>query len=39
MYTDSGFVMNLAEWQGKYNRITIDKMALGLNGKRLYSIS
>ena len=39
LYSNLGFVKNLAQWQGAYNRITIDKQALGLNGKRLYSIS
>lgn len=38
-YTDIGFVRNLAKWQGAYNRITTQQMALGLNGKRLYSVS
>lgn len=38
-YTDIGFVRNLAKWQGAYGRITTQQMALGLNGKRLYSVS
>ena len=38
-YQKLGFVINLAKWQGQYNRITTQQMSLGLNGKRLYSIS
>jgi hypothetical protein len=38
-YSDLGFVRDLAKWQGAYNRIHTQQMALGLNGKRLYSIS
>ena len=38
-YPDNGFIKQLAEWQGMYNRITVQNMALGLNGKQLFSIS
>lgn len=38
-YSNIGFVKNLAKWQGVYNRITTQQMALGLNGKRLYAVS
>lgn len=38
-YPDNGFVKQLATWQGLYNRITVQNMALGLNGKQLFSIS
>lgn len=33
------FVTNLANAEGLYRRITTQQMALGLNGKKLYSIS
>jgi len=32
-------VRDLAKWQGAYSRITTQQMALGLNGKRLFSVS
>mgnify|MGYP006342555241 CR=1 FL=1 len=35
----NGFVKDLATYQGIYNRLTVNNMALGLNGKRLYSES
>lgn len=38
-YSDNGFIKQLATWQGMYNRITVQNMALGLNGKQLFSIS
>jgi len=38
-YEKVGFVIELAKWQGEYNRITTQQMSLGLNGKRLYSVS
>ena len=38
-YSKNGFVKDLATYQGVYNRLTINNMALGLNGKRLYSYS
>lgn len=38
-YVKIGFVKNLAKWQGAYNRITTQQMALGLSGKRLFSVS
>lgn len=38
-YPDNGFIKQLATWQGMYNRITVQNMALGLNGKQLFSIS
>jgi len=38
-YSNNGFVKDLATYQGIYNRLTINNMALGLNGKKLYSYS
>lgn len=38
-YSKIGFVNELGNWQGAYDRITTETMAYGLNGKRLYSIS
>lgn len=38
-YSNIGFVKDLGNWMGEYNRITTQQMALGLNGKKLYSIS
>lgn len=38
-YPDNGFIKQLAKWQGMYNRVTVQNMALGLNGKQLFSIS
>lgn len=38
-YSNNGFVKDLATYQGIYNRLTVNNMALGLNGKRLYSES
>ena len=38
-YPDNGFIKQLATWQGIYNRVTVQNMALGLNGKQLFSIS
>lgn len=38
-YTDNGFVKELGNQQGIYNRNTIEAMALGLNGKKLHAVS
>lgn len=38
-YTKNGFVKELGNKQGAYNRITINNMAQGLGGKRYFSIS
>lgn len=38
-YTNNGFVKELGNMQGAYNRITISNMAQGLGGKRYFSIS
>ena len=38
-YTDVGFVISLAKWQGDYNHTVVQRMAYGLNGKKLNSIS
>lgn len=38
-YPENGFIKQLAQWQGMYNRVTVQNMALGLNGKQLFSIS
>ena len=38
-YPENGFIKQLATWQGMYNRVTVQNMALGLNGKQLFSIS
>ena len=38
-YVKNGFVKELGNKQGAYNRITINNMAQGLGGKRYFSIS
>ena len=38
-YAELSFVKNLANAEGLYRRITTQQMALGLNGKKLFSIS
>ena len=38
-YTKNGFVKELGNKQGAYNRVTINNMAQGLGGKRYFSIS
>lgn len=38
-YSKIGFVNKLANWQGRYKRISSQNMAYALNGKKLYSIS
>ncbi len=38
-YVNNGFVKELGNMQGAYNRITISNMAQGLGGKRYFSIS
>ena len=38
-YSKSGFVSELAEYAGAYKRITTDQGALGLNGKKYYSVT
>lgn len=38
-YGKMGFVNKLANWQGKYKRMSSQNMAYALNGKKLYSIS
>jgi hypothetical protein len=38
-YGEMGFVNKLANWQGKYKRMSSQNMAYALNGKKLYSIS
>lgn len=38
-FPQNAFIKQLANWQGIYNRITVQNMALGLNGKQLFSIS
>ena len=38
-YIKNGFVKELGNKQGAYNRITINNMAQGLGGKRYFSIS
>lgn len=38
-YTQSAFVSRIAETQSSYDRITTENMALGLNGKQMFSIS
>lgn len=38
-YTENGFVKELGNQQGIYNRNTIEAMALGLNGKKLHAVS
>ena len=38
-YGKIGFVNKLANWQGKYKRMSSQNMAYALNGKKLYSIS
>ena len=38
-YMDTGFVISLAKWQGEYNHTVVQRMAYGLNGKKLNSIS
>lgn len=38
-YINNGFVKELGNMQGAYNRITISNMAQGLGGKRYFSIS
>lgn len=38
-YAEIGFIKMLGDWQGSYNRNTVQQMSLGLNGKKLYSIS
>lgn len=38
-FAELSFVTNLANAEGLYRRITTQQMALGLNGKKLYSIS
>lgn len=38
-YTENGFVKELGNQQGIYNRNTIESMTLGLNGKKLHAVS
>lgn len=38
-YSKLGFVKNLGTWQGATNRVRTQQQALGLEGKKLYSIS
>lgn len=38
-YTENGFVKELGNQQGIYNRNTVESMALGLNGKKLHAVS
>lgn len=38
-YTENGFVKELGNQQGIYNRNTVESMALGLNGKKLHTVS
>lgn len=38
-YTENGFVKELGNQQGVYNRNTIESMTLGLNGKKLHAVS
>ena len=38
-YGKIGFVNKLANWQGRYKRMSSQNMAYALNGKKLYSIS
>lgn len=38
-YSKNGFVKMLGQFQGEYNRITIQAMSQGLGGKRYYNVS
>ena len=38
-YTENGFIKELGNQQGIYNRNTIESMTLGLNGKKLHAVS
>ena len=38
-YTNTGFVKELGNALGSYNRLQVQQMSLGLNGKKLYPVS
>lgn len=38
-YTNTGFVKELGNALGSYNRLHVQQMSLGLNGKKLYPVS
>lgn len=39
LYLKTGFLSELATYTSKHRRLVIESMALGLNGKKLYSVS